>query len=138
MSAPLPSATTTLDPVCGMTVNPATAKHSHVHRDTTYYFCSGGCREKFAADPEKWLSAREKPAMKMVSTPVGHVAPAASTATYTCPMHPEVQQAGPGACPICGMALEPITASLDDTDNPELHEMSVRFWVAVALTLSRG
>ena len=85
------------DPVCGMTVDPATTPHRHVHRGQTYFFCSGGCRTKFAADPGKYLdpSARE-PAAPM---PAGTI--------FTCPMHPEVRQEGPGACPICGMALEP-------------------------------
>jgi len=111
------------DPVCGMTVDPHTAKHRHEHRGHTYYFCSPGCREKFIANPEKYL-AGEKP---KEDVPAGTI--------YTCPMHPEVRQIGPGACPICGMALEPEIVSLDDKPNPELTDMTRRFWISVALTI---
>jgi len=102
------------DPVCGMTVDPATTPHRHVHRGESYFFCSGGCRTKFAADPEKYLdpSARE-PSAPM---PAGTI--------FTCPMHPEVRQEGPGSCPICGMALEPETPTADTGPNPELTDMT--------------
>src|ERR1041384_7995827 len=91
-----------LDPVCGMTVDPHTAQHRHAHRGHTYYFCSAGCRAKFAADPEKYL---DKDARDAEPVPEGTI--------YTCPMHPEVRQNGPGSCPICGMALEPEIANAD-------------------------
>jgi Cu+-exporting ATPase len=112
------------DPVCGMTVDPATAKHRHDHGGQTYYFCSAGCRTKFAADPAKYLD-KDRPAA--TSAPAGTV--------YTCPMHPEVRQIGPGSCPICGMALEPEIATADTGPNPELADMSRRFWIGLVLTL---
>ncbi len=111
------------DPVCGMMVDPHTAKHRHEYRGHTYYFCNPKCREKFIADPEKYL-AGEKP---KENVPAGTI--------YTCPMHPEIRQVGPGSCPICGMALEPELVSLDDAPNPELIDMTRRFWIALALTI---
>jgi Cu+-exporting ATPase len=111
------------DPVCGMTVDPHTAKHRHEHRGHTYYFCNPRCREKFIANPEKYL-AGEKP---KEDVPAGTI--------YTCPMHPEIRQTGPGACPICGMALEPELVTADSGPNPELIDMTRRFWIAVALTI---
>ena len=113
-----------VDPVCGMKVDPATSAHRHSHRDHAYFFCSSGCRAKFAADPEKYLQK--------------HTALAASQADgaiYTCPMHPQIRQVGPGHCPICGMALEPLTIGADVRPNHELADMSHRFWVGVVLTL---
>ncbi len=92
-----------LDPVCGMTVDPATSKHRFDYRGETFHFCSAGCRTKFAADPVAYL---EKDSRPKAAVPEG--------AIYTCPMHPEIRQVGPGSCPICGMALEPEVASLDD------------------------
>jgi heavy metal translocating P-type ATPase len=112
------------DPVCGMTVDPHTAKHRHTHDGRPYYFCSGKCREKFIADPAKYLVAEKRQA-----------APVAAGTIYTCPMHPEIRQEGPGSCPICGMALEPETVSADTAPNPELADMTRRFWIALALTL---
>jgi len=125
MVAPSPTTGEIKDPVCGMTVDPATTPHRHVHRGESYFFCSGGCRTKFAADPEKYLdpSARE-PSAPM---PAGTI--------FTCPMHPEVRQEGPGACPICGMALEPEMPSADAGPNIELIDMTRRFWIALALTV---
>ncbi|MGE0340438.1 MAG: heavy metal translocating P-type ATPase [Xanthobacteraceae bacterium] len=111
------------DPVCGMMVDPHTAKHRHEYRGHTYYFCNPKCREKFIADPEKYL-AGEKPKENV---------PAATI--YTCPMHPEVRQVGPGSCPICGMALEPELVTADSGPNPELIDMTRRFWIALALTI---
>ena len=102
-----------LDPVCGMTVDPHTAKHRHQHKGHTYYFCSAGCRTKFAADPEKYLDKDERAAEPV---PEGTI--------YTCPMHPEIRQVGPGSCPICGMALEPEIATADTGPNPELADMT--------------
>ncbi|MGB8399847.1 MAG: heavy metal translocating P-type ATPase [Bradyrhizobium sp.] len=111
------------DPVCGMKVDPATAKHRFAYRGQDYFFCGARCRERFAAEPEKFLTSRApEPA-------------APGGAIYTCPMHPEVRQAGPGSCPICGMALEPEQVSLDDAPDPELIDMTRRFWIALALTL---
>jgi P-type Cu+ transporter len=116
------SGDTVRDPVCGMSVDPATSKHRFEHRGETFHFCSAGCRTKFAADPAKYLDKRE-------------VEPALAAGTiYTCPMHPEVRQVGPGSCPICGMALEPEVASLDTGPNPELADMTRRFWIALVLT----
>jgi P-type Cu+ transporter len=117
-----------VDPVCGMSVDPLTAKHRFAYRGQDHFFCSAGCRSKFEADPETYL-ARKHPD---VSKPPAVAAP---DAIYTCPMHPEVRQVGPGACPICGMALEPEQVSLDDAPDPELADMTRRFWVALALTI---
>ncbi|MEQ1695965.1 MAG: heavy metal translocating P-type ATPase [Hyphomicrobiaceae bacterium] len=111
------------DPVCGMTVDPHTAKHRHTHEGRPYYFCSGTCREKFIADPAKYQRTDTKA-----------VAPAPEGTIYTCPMHPQIRQPGPGSCPICGMALEPETVSADMAANPELADMTRRFWIALALT----
>nr|WP_283805559.1 heavy metal translocating P-type ATPase [Bradyrhizobium tropiciagri] len=112
-----------MDPVCGMKVNPATAKHRLSYKGEEYLFCSGRCRERFEAEPEKYLKPRE-------AEP-----PAPAGTIYTCPMHPEVRQVGPGSCPICGMALEPEQVSLDDGPDPELIDMTRRFWIGLALTL---
>jgi P-type Cu+ transporter len=112
-----------VDPVCGMRVDPATAKHRFSHNGQDYFFCSARCRQRFEAEPEKFLSPGEPPA----AAPAGTI--------YTCPMHPEVRQVGPGSCPICGMALEPEQVSLDDAPDPELIDMTRRFQVALALTL---
>ncbi|MGY4354780.1 Cu+-exporting ATPase [Bradyrhizobium sp. i1.7.7] len=118
------AATTVLDPVCGMTVDPATSKHHHTHHGETFHFCSAGCRTKFAADPAKYLVREKAPEPEM---PAGTI--------YTCPMHPEIRQVGPGSCPICGMALEPEVASLETGPNPELADMTRRFWIGGALAL---
>jgi Cu+-exporting ATPase len=119
-----PVAEGVIDPVCGMTVDPHTAKHRHTHRGHTYYFCSAGCRTKFAGDPEKYLDKGERAAEPV---PEGTI--------YTCPMHPEIRQIGPGSCPICGMALEPEIATAGTGPNPELADMSRRFWIGLALTV---
>lgn len=112
------------DPVCGMSVNPRTAKHKTSFKGETFYFCSAGCKAKFEADPQRYL------------TPKAEAAPPADpSAIYTCPMHPEIRQVGPGSCPICGMALEPEIASADSGPNPELADMTRRFWIGLALTL---
>lgn len=113
---------TVKDPVCGMTVDPATAKHHAVHAGHDQWFCSKGCETKFVADPDRYLN------------PIAAEPPPAGT-IYTCPMHPQIRQEGPGSCPICGMALEPETVSLDDGPNPELADMSRRFWIGLVLTL---
>ncbi len=167
--------TITIDPVCGMRVDPARAAGSSEHQGETYYFCSKGCKAKFDADPGRYLAAPGSEPMAPAAAPVvlhrrgpaapasaGHVhhapaAPAADahahgrapamaarpapeaaapdTRIYTCPMDPEVRQIGPGACPKCGMALEPVEVSLDDTANPELEDMTRRFRVSLALTV---
>ncbi|KJC44944.1 haloacid dehalogenase [Bradyrhizobium sp. LTSP885] len=111
-----------IDPVCGMKVNPATARHRFSYQGEDYFFCSGRCRERFEAEPEKFLKPREPEP------------PAPADTIYTCPMHPEVRQVGPGSCPICGMALEPEQVSLDDGPDPEMIDMTRRFWIALALT----
>jgi Cu+-exporting ATPase len=117
---------TATDPVCGMSVDPHATPHRHSYHGHPYYFyfCSAGCRSKFAADPEKYLSGSER-------TP----APVAEGAIYTCPMHPEVRQNGPGACPICGMALEPERAGASTEPDPELTGMTQRFWIGLVLAL---
>ncbi|MEW6642497.1 MAG: heavy metal translocating P-type ATPase [Pseudomonadota bacterium] len=120
-----------MDPVCGMSVDPATAKHRFTYRDQDYFFCSAGCRTKFEADPQTYLS-RTPPAPKP-KRPAAQ--PVDADAIYTCPMHPEVRQVGPGACPICGMALEPELVTLDDKPDPELVDMTRRFWIALVLTV---
>jgi Cu+-exporting ATPase len=112
------------DPVCGMTVNADTTPHSAVYQGQTYYFCGAGCRSKFIAGPQRYLGG----AMKAP-------APAPQGTIYTCPMHPEIRQVGPGSCPICGMALEPDIATAEAGPNPELVDMTRRFWIGVALTL---
>ena len=111
------------DPVCGMSVDPQTTAHHATHAGHDYHFCSARCREKFVADPAAYLGER-KPAP-----------PAPAGAIYTCPMHPEVQQVGPGDCPKCGMALEPMMPTLDEDDGGELRAMARRFWTLLALTL---
>ena len=111
-----------IDPVCGMTVDPHTAKHRADYRGHTYYFCSAGCREKFVADPQKYLGARQAE-----TVPEGTI--------YTCPMHPQIRQVGPGSCPICGMALEPEIAGTEVGPNPELVDMTRRFWIGLVLSL---
>jgi Cu+-exporting ATPase len=182
------SATALKDPVCGMTVEPSTAKHKLEHASKTYYFCCAHCLEKFRAHPESYLShrppaapvvqiaavtanvmqirpavAEKEPEAKSAASVSGgaYVCPmcpevraaepgpcprcgmalerevplAATRVEYTCPMHPEVVRPGPGSCPICGMALEPRKVSAQEEDNPELRDMTRRFWISLALTL---
>ncbi len=112
------------DPVCGMSVDPAHTPHHASHQGTDYHFCAARCRDRFVADPEKYLQAE---------TVLHETAPAGTQ--YTCPMDPEIVQDGPGICPKCGMALEPMLPSLDDgNDNPELRDFSRRFWWTLPLT----
>ena len=116
---------TAIDPVCGMSVTIEGAAHVAEHDGATHYFCSARCKDKFVSDPEDFLSgARLK---QVEDVPEGTI--------YTCPMHPEIRQVGPGSCPICGMALEPETVSLEDGPDPELVDMTRRFWVSVLFTL---
>ena len=113
-----------IDPVCGMTVDPAKTAHHAAHDGTDYYFCSAGCLAKFTAEPAKYLADAPRPE-----------AVAAPGAMWTCPMHPEIRRAGPGTCPICGMALEPEEPSLDDAPNPELVDFTRRWWVSAVLAV---
>ena len=189
------------DPVCGMTVDPATAKHKLEHAGKTYYFCCAPCLEKFRSDPDSYPSGRKTSGMGMRVANIGvalapqlsekkpsetktsepktqeirvsqiknaAAAPAAGAyvcpmcpevraskpgpcprcgmalesempaatprVEYTCPMHPEIVRPGPGSCPICGMALEPRTVAAQEEENPELRDMTRRFWISVALT----
>jgi len=179
-SMPAESTVMAKDPVCGMTVNPATAKFRVQYAGKTEYFCCGGCAEKFKADPGKYLAKAAAEDAKMVqiapakvvqispapmtSAPAelgGYVCPmcpevrknkpgpcpscgmaleretplVATRTEYTCPMHPEIVRPGPGSCPICGMALEPRTVSAKEEENPELRDMTRRFWVSLCLTV---
>jgi Cu+-exporting ATPase len=118
-SAPM----TASDPVCGMKVDPHTAKHQATHSGQTYYFCSAKCREKFVGDPEQYVAKTKKSE------------PAPSGTIYTCPMHPQIRQVGPGTCPICGMTLEPERVSLEEGPSPELVDMRRRFWIGTVLTV---
>ncbi len=116
-----------VDPVCGMHPDPARAPRTD-HAGTTYYFCSDGCLKRFQANPEKILAAPPQPMQPRPAPPAG-------ATLYTCPMHPEVVRDRPGACPKCGMALEPMVASATDEENPELRDMTRRFWIGLVLTL---
>jgi len=119
-----PAAHLAKDPVCGMDVDPHTAKHQAEHGGRTYYFCSAGCRARFIGDPTRYLGEGARAAEPV---PAGTL--------YTCPMHPEVRQVGPGSCPICGMALEPLLVTADHGPNPELIDMTRRLWIGLALTI---
>ncbi|HEU4510788.1 MAG TPA: heavy metal translocating P-type ATPase [Pyrinomonadaceae bacterium] len=125
-----------IDPVCGMTVDPDHAAGSVEYQGKTYYFCSTHCVHRFREDPEKFLN-KAAPAIGITRQPVEITREEKPVAgrKYTCPMHPEIVRDGPGSCPICGMALEPMTASLDEEENPELVDMTRRFWVSVALSI---
>ncbi|MDQ7251333.1 heavy metal translocating P-type ATPase [Dongia sedimenti] len=112
------------DPVCGMSVTIEGAQHKTEHQGQTYYFCCNGCRTKFETDPQKYLAPKAE-APKPVKT----------DAVFTCPMHPEIRQVGPGSCPICGMALEPLDATAEVGPNHELIDMTRRFWIGLALSL---
>ena len=116
------------DPVCAMSVNIAGAKNTYVFGGTTWYFCGKRCLDRFAADPRRYsgrnVVARTEP-------------PPAPGVIYTCPMHPEVEQIGPGSCPKCGMALEPRAPTLE-ADDAELRRVGLRFWVCLALKIGRA
>ncbi|MCL4746978.1 MAG: YHS domain-containing protein, partial [Burkholderiaceae bacterium] len=111
------------DPVCGMKVDRSSAKHTAAHAGETHYFCSEHCKSRFKAAPQDYLGG------KTASEPVPE------GTIYTCPMHPEIRQVGPGSCPICGMGLEPVLVSLEAEPNLELIDMRRRFWVGLALTI---
>ena len=112
------------DPVCGMKVDIGARGPSFEHRGETYWFCSQGCRTKFAGDPERYLTKK------------GEAKPLPQGTLYTCPMHPEIVKEGPGHCPICGMALEPMGVPPEITDNPELIDFTRRLTIAVPLSLA--
>ena len=123
-SAPPDAGQMTIDPVCGMTVHVERGGPSAKHAGHVYYFCSEGCHTKFTADPDRYLTKK------------GEAEPLPRGILYTCPMHPQIVQEGPGACPICGMALEPMGIPPEDVDNPELRDFTRRLAVAVPLSLA--
>ena len=125
-SEPLPETFT--DPVCNMTVTAESAAATYEYEGEKYYFCAVGCRDRFAADPKKFLNPVSQTNESAFHAPNSEV-------EYTCPMHPEIVQIGPGSCPICGMALEPKVVSLEDRPDPELIDMKRRFWISAILTL---
>jgi Cu+-exporting ATPase len=113
------------DPVCGMMVDPVTSKHRFAHAGQTFHFCSAGCRTKFAADPQHYLAP----------TADAPPPPAAPGTLYTCPMHPQIREDHPGACPLCGMALEPLAPTAEVGENAELADMQRRFWISLGLAV---
>ncbi|MDQ1062388.1 heavy metal translocating P-type ATPase [Stenotrophomonas sp. SORGH_AS_0282] len=120
-----PAGNTVKDLVCGMDVNPDTTAHHARHAGSDYHFCSDGCRRKFIAAPQRYLD------------PASHIAePVPAGTLYTCPMDPEIVQEGPGTCPICGMALEPMMPSLEEGENPELTDFRRRFWWSLPLSIA--
>ena len=133
------------DPVCGMSVDPGSAEHQLLHDGETVYFCSGHCQAKFAADPGRYATTPAHAPQHDGQDHGGHdhagqggagvLADEADVVEYTCPMHPEIRQPGPGACPICGMALEPVTVTADTGPSQELVSMTRRLWVGVVLSL---
>ncbi len=116
-----------VDPVCGMTISPADSVGEVEHGGRTYYFCNDSCLERFKVDPGQFVGSSEE--RHTSNRPVN------PEAEYTCPMHPEIRQKGPGSCPICGMALEPVNVSLEEPPNEELEDMTRRFWWSLALTV---
>ena len=144
------AATAVKDPVCGMDVDPSVSEYRSEHDGQTYFFCSGHCQAKFDAAPQTYVSpeAGHGPAHEHAGHDhAGHdrhahgeppataaAAPAGEVAEWTCPMHPEIRRPGPGSCPICGMALEPVMVTADSGPSPELADMTRRFWVGVALS----
>ena len=113
------------DPVCGMSIDPATAQHRAEHEGHQYLFCSAKCRERFVAEPTRYLTPA--PVQPPPHAQAGKV-------LWTCPMHPQIVRKEPGSCPICGMALEPMTPTAE-AENPELRDMTRRFWVSLALSV---
>ena len=151
MSLPILNATPKQkDPVCGMSVDPSKAAGKVEHAGQTYYFCSTRCAERFSKEPEKYLAALGSAGMEhshaqhhaaaehVQSVALGSsdsASPATKNARYTCPMHPEIIQLGPGTCPICGMALEPMDVFAEVEADPEYDSMRLRFWISAALSL---
>ena len=113
------------DPVCGMTVDPVTARHRAEHAGHSYVFCSARCREKFTAEPGRYITSPQNRGLAV----------AGSEVLWTCPMHPQIVRKEPGNCPICGMTLEPMTSAGGDTANPELRDMTRRFWAGVGFSV---
>jgi Cu+-exporting ATPase len=120
----------THDPVCGMVVHPATARNHAEHDKQTYYFCCGGCKAKFMADPGQYLKPTARPTPSTGSAPKS---PVAQGTIYTCPMHPQIRRSEPGSCPICGMALEPEGIPETENTSPELKDMTRRFVIGAVL-----
>jgi P-type Cu+ transporter len=123
-----------IDPVCGMKVLPPKAAATVEHGGRTWYFCSKGCGAKFEAAPSKYDGSQPAPLVTLSSTPKAPATTTPASAQYTCPMHPEILRNGPGSCPKCGMALEPLTVTAN-APNPELDSMTRRLWVGGVLTL---
>ncbi|WP_224745076.1 heavy metal translocating P-type ATPase [Nocardioides ganghwensis] len=133
------------DPVCGMSVDPTATEHTLTHDGREFYFCSASCKDKFQATPDRYASHDQHDHAGNAHDRGGHAATASGTAPptpgdgeaveYTCPMHPEIRRPGPGACPICGMALEPVVVTVDSGPSPELRDMTRRFWFGVALSI---
>ncbi|WP_416956706.1 heavy metal translocating P-type ATPase [Nocardioides sp. T5] len=139
------------DPVCGMSVDPTATEHTLTHDGREFYFCSASCKDKFQATPDRYASHDQHDQHDQhdhagnAHDRGGHAATASGTAPptpgdgeaveYTCPMHPEIRRPGPGACPICGMALEPVVVTVDSGPSPELRDMTRRFWFGVALSI---
>ncbi len=130
------------DPVCGMTVDPAKAAAHFEHRGETYFFCAKGCAQKFSADPERYLNPSPTAAPSSAIATLASIRPAAPRAAapgqqtrYTCPMHPEIVQLGPGSCPKCGMALEPMDIVADETPDAEYISMRKRFFFSAILSV---
>ncbi len=115
---------TAIDPVCGMKVKTQGAKYTAIHDGETQYFCNPRCLAKFTAEPARFLKPEAQPAPP---PPPGTI--------FTCPMHPEIRQVGPGSCPICGMALEPAEITLDQGPNEGLVDMARRLWIGGALSV---
>ena len=139
------TATAHTDPVCGMSVDPQSAAGSETRAGTTYYFCSRHCLDKFRAEPDRYTGPKAAPADHSCCATTAAARPVPSSSArpadsavggvkYTCPMHPEVVRDGPGTCPKCGMALEPMTPQVEEDDS-ELRDMTRRFWVATVLTV---
>ncbi len=132
----LSPAKTYIDPVCGMTVDPAKAAAHIDHQGKIYYFCSTHCSQRFASDPEKFLAEPGTVGMhSAASSPSHRVHASSKSIRYTCPMHPEIIQLGPGACPKCGMALEPMDIVAESQPDPEYDSMRKRFWVSASLSI---
>ena len=127
-----------MDLVCGMEVDPARAAAKIEHHGNTYYFCCDGCLNLFRADPAKYLAAPARsPHLPRGSAPTASMSGPSTRppVQYTCPMHPQIVRDRPGACPICGMALEPHTPTLHEDDNAELRDMTRRLWIGLVLTI---
>ncbi|MDR7253373.1 Cu+-exporting ATPase [Nocardioides sp. BE266] len=128
-------APTVKDPVCGMDVNPATSTLTAMHDGETFHFCSAGCQAKFEANPDQYAGHTGHTGHDHAAGAATEVPAGVEVAEYTCPMHPEIRQPGPGSCPICGMALEPVLVTADTGPNAELADMTRRFWVGVVLSI---